>query len=120
MDTSKEVVILSRDNEFALFLLSKGSPVADFGAITRVIIEIDGKTIDSDVAEITSSMIWWSESEEWRRGITKPVIKFRLGNLPSPYTLTQGIARGCKVITFDPDNPNGVEWTRDLVVEVKS
>lgn len=114
MDTSKEVVILNRDNEFALFLMSQGNPLTEMGTITRVTIEINGTLIDSDV--VGSSVIWWTDSEEWRAGDTRPVVKFKLGG----QTLDVGIARGCTVVTYDPVNTSGIEWTRNLVVEVKS
>lgn len=113
MIDSKEVVILNRDNWFGLFLMEQGAPVSEFGSITRVVIEIDGVEVDSDV--VGSSVIWWSESEEWRAGVTKPVIKFKLGG----QAIAAGTTHGCKVITFDAGHPNGIEWTRDLTIEVK-
>lgn len=120
MNVDKERVILNRDNEFALFLLSKGQPLADFGTITRVTIEIDGHLIDSDV--VGSSVIWWSESEEWRPGETRPVVKFKLGTLDDGaggLLLSPGVAHGCKIVTYDATNPNGLEWTRSLKVDVQ-
>lgn len=117
MNTTTEQVFLDRDNEFALFLLSKGSPLADLSGIGRVVLEIDGKTLDSD--SLPAGTIWWDETEEWRPGVLKPVVKFKLGTLADPYTLTAGVQRGGRLITYDIDNLNGIEWTRDLVLDVK-
>lgn len=111
----KETVILNRDNDISIFLLEKGFPLGSLIAVTRVLLVVDDVNIDS--AGSGASYIDWSQSEEWRPGISLPVIKFTLGNSG---LLTEGIYRGCRIITFDTSNPNGVEWTRDLVIEVKS
>jgi len=117
---STEIVVLNRDNEFALFLLSRGVPLADLSDITRVVLEVDGQTIDSAV--VGSSVIWWSDSEEWRPGQLKPVVKFKLGNVgdgEGGLLLEPGVVHGCKIVTYDAGHPNGLEWTRSLVVDVR-
>lgn len=112
-------VIRGRNNEFALFLLSKNQPLLDLSGLIRVVIEVDGKTIDSSV--VGSDYIWWTDTEEWRAGQTRPVVKFKLGTLDDGQgglLLTPGVSVGTKIITFDVDNPAGIEWTRSLVVDV--
>ena len=110
----KETVILNRDNDISIFLLEKGSPLASLVGITRVLLVVDDVTVDSDTH---GAYVDWTGTEDWRPGDPQPVIKFTLGNAG---LLTEGIYRGCRIITFDTSNPNGVEWTRDLVIEVKS
>lgn len=110
----KETVHLGRDNTFSIFLLDDGSPLEDLSGITKILLVVDDLTIDSTGngnGYITTG------TEDWRPGDPKPVIVFDLGNAS---LLTAGVFRGCQVITFDTSNPNGVIWTRDLTLEVKS
>jgi hypothetical protein len=111
----KETIYLGRDNENSIFLLEEGSPLDSLVGITKVYLIVDDITIDS--SGNGSAYIDLSGVENWRPGDPKPVIKFTLGNSS---LLTEGIYRGCRIITFDTSNPNGLEWTRDLVIEVKA
>jgi len=110
----RESFSLSRDNKFALFLLEAGVPLTSLTHITKVYLVVDDLTIDS--SGNGSGHIDWSESEDWRPGVSRPVIKFQLG---TSGLLTEGIYRGCQLITFDTTNTNGLIWVRDLVLEVK-
>lgn len=114
MSTGVEQVIIGRDNEFWLFLLEQGVPLSDLSPLTRVLLVADEITIDSLGNGV--GLIDWSETADWRPGQAKPVMKFKLG---TSSLLPTGSYRGCRIITFDISNPNGVEWTRDLVIEVK-
>jgi hypothetical protein len=111
----KEIIYLNRDNENSIFLLEEGSPLTSLVGITKVYLIVDDVTIDSTGNGV--GLFDLTETENWRPGDPKPVIKFTLGNAA---LLTEGIYRGCRIITFDTSNPNGLEWTRDLVIEVKS
>ena len=111
----KETIYLGRDNEMSIFLVDEGTPLDNLTGITKVLLIVDDVTIDS--TGNGSGYITWNETEDWRPGDPKPVVKFKLG---TSGLLTAGSYRGCRIITFDTSNPNGVEWTRDLVIEVKS
>jgi hypothetical protein len=111
----KETIILGRDNENSVFLLEEGSPLTSLVGITQVLLIVDDVTIDSLGNGV--GLFDLTGAENWRPGDPKPVIKFTLG---TSGLLTEGIYRGCRIITFDTSNPNGLEWTRDLVIEVKA
>lgn len=118
VDEDLEYVMLGRDNEFARFLLSDGTPLDDLSNIQKVQLLIDGRTLDS--SQLPAGTITWDQTAEWRAGVSKPVITFKLGLVEGANALEEGIARGGKLITFDPENPDGLEWTRSINLEVRA
>lgn len=110
----QETIFLSRDNEIAIFLLEEGVPLTSLVVVTKVYLMVDDLTIDS--SGNGAGLLTWDESEDWRPGVSRPVVKFKHG---TSGLLTEGTYRGCRIITFDVINTNGLEWVRDLVLEVK-
>jgi len=107
-----ETIYLGHDNTIGLLLLNDDVALVDLSAITRVVLTINDTDYDSD--SLASSIIWWTDSVSYR-GETVNVIKFKLGG----QSIVAGVYTGCKLVTFDPDNSNGVVWADDIKVTVK-
>lgn len=107
-----EIIYLGHDNTIALMLVNDDVPLADLSAITRAVLTINGTDFDSD--SLGSSVIWWADSMTYQ-GNPVNVIKFKLGG----QSIVAGEYTGCKLVTYDPDNANGVVWSEDIKVTVK-
>lgn len=83
-------------------LTSDAQPLADLSAVTRVVIDLGGQTLDSDVVP---DFFDWTKMDE---GVAILSVNFGQAALSATtYDAT--------IITYDADNPNGVPWgTRNL------
>lgn len=107
-----ETVYLTHDNGSDLLLVADGVPLDDLSGITRVVIDLGDDQIDS--ADLQGAEIWWTDTTTYR-GATVPVLRFKLGNRTG---LVAGDYYGCRLITYDPSNPNGIVWSDELTLVV--
>lgn len=107
-----ETVYLTHDNGSDLLLVADGVPLDDLSSITRVVIDMGHDQIDSD--DLQGAEIWWNETTTYR-GATVPVLRWKLGNRTG---LSAGDYYGCKLITYDASNTNGIVWADDLTLVV--
>jgi hypothetical protein len=91
-----EVVFNGRDNANDLVLLADGAP-ADLASVTR--IRVVGSNAEVEVDSALSP-----EAINWATGITGTV-HLGLGHEELPVG-----NHACRVIVYDPANPNGIDW----------
>ena len=108
-------VFKGRSNTFSLFLVRQGVPLSDaeMGAITRVVLNIDGTDYDSDVLGATK--IWLTDTATWQVNQTYYIVTFALG---AEAGLAVGKYRDCQLRTYDADNPSGLVWPTPITVNV--
>lgn len=91
-----ENVYLNRDNTIDLLLKADGR-VVDLEPVSRMVLKVGDKTIDSDDHP---------EVFDWDTGTTGKVI-LALGDIEG---LTVGDIDTATLVIYDPSNPDGVVW----------
>lgn len=86
-------VVLGDANVRSLALYHQRTVLDDLTGVTRVTLDLgDGVTvIDTDAAEIDSSMIWWHDSM-LERGATVDVLRVAAGLLPLPEGVYESVS----------------------------
>ena len=100
-----------RDNRITLILFGNGEVITDLGAVSRVVMEIGGQTIDSDV--VGQTVIWWFESVQYR-GEQTNVLRFKLGEQGIP----SGVYDDVKIAIYNPVYANGLMVENSVKITV--
>jgi hypothetical protein len=104
----REIVYLGHDNTNDLLLRSDGVPI-DITPVTRFTLRLGATTIDSAV---DTDAFTWPVDRTWKKQAVKALV-LQLGSLQ----LAAGEYLG-RLVSYDPDNPNGLVWTEELPVTV--
>ena len=89
-----EIVYLGHDNTVDLLLKADGEAV-DLSSVTRMTLDVDGTTIDSDVS---------GDAFDWDTGTTGKVV-LALGD--------EELSNGrytARLVVYDPSNEDGIVW----------
>ena len=89
-----EIVYLNRDNTNDVLLKADGS-AQDLSAVTRMTLELDSTTIDSDTSP---------DAFDWDTGTTGKLVLALGGE-----SITAG-EYTAKLTVYDPDNDDGIFW----------
>jgi len=91
-----------------------GESETSLSTVTRATFDIGDTTVDSDVDG--SSVIWWTDTVEWR-GTTIAVVSLRLGQVAG---LAAGTYEGCRLTLYTTTLTNGWRYQSEFKVTVKA
>ena len=111
---SREMIFLGRSNTIDWQLQADGEAV-DLSSVTRMVLKIDGQTLDSDTAGNGEGNTFYWTSGTPASGV--PNLYLRLGPAADSAGVTAG-NQNMRLIVYDPDNTDGITWLSSEPVTV--
>jgi hypothetical protein len=108
------MIFLGRGNTIDWQLQADGAAV-DLASVTRMVLQLDGQTLDSDTqGNGQGNTFYWTSGTP---GSGEPNLYLR----PGPAAETAGVSTGnhnLRLIVYDPDHPEGLVWISSEPVTV--
>lgn len=110
------IIQVNRDNIIELQLQTNGR-ACDLGNVDRMVITVEDIVIDSaSYSNLSTDPIYWTTGIP---SINQGNLFLRLGNISGMSDLVEGNYT-MELTVFDFDNPNGLLWFDDFIVNIKN